>query len=61
MLTALKVTVQEPAGKVVDPVHIPSRVDPPETNDNEVIRVVDPSDASAVTLTAVSPVVELPT
>jgi hypothetical protein len=33
----------------------------PENNDNDVFRVVDPSDATAVTLVAVSPVVVLPT
>jgi len=58
--TALKVTVQEPAGKVVDPFHIPLRVEP-ESNDSDVVRVVDPFDASALTLIAVSPVVVLPT
>jgi hypothetical protein len=52
--TALKVTVQEPAGKVVDPVQIPSRVEP-EANESEVFRVVNPVDATAVTLMAVSP------
>jgi hypothetical protein len=58
--TALKVTVQEPGGKVVDPFHIPLRVEP-ESNDSDVVRVVDPFDASALTLIAVSPVVVLPT
>jgi hypothetical protein len=52
--TALNVTVHEPAGSVLEPVHVPSRSEP-DVRDSEVFRVVDPFDATAVTLTAVSP------
>jgi hypothetical protein len=56
----LKVTVQEPGGSVLEPDQVPLRAVPPAFNDSEVVRVVDPSDATAVTLMAVSPVVVLP-
>lgn len=60
LLTAWKITVQEPAGKVLDPVQIPSRGEP-EVRVRVVVRVVDPLDATADTLVAVSPIVVLPT
>jgi hypothetical protein len=59
LVTAWNVTVQDPAGKVLEPVQMPSSVDP-EIRVSEVVRVVDPLDATAVTLTAVSFVEVLP-
>jgi hypothetical protein len=58
--TALKVTVHDPAAKVVDPFQTPSRGEP-ENNPSGVFSVVDPFDASAVTLMAVSSGVVPPT
>jgi hypothetical protein len=60
LLTALKATVQVPAGRVLDPVHVPSSVVPGPSARN-VVRVVDPFEATAVTLLAVSPSLSLPT
>ena len=60
LVTEWKTTVQLPAGNVFDPVHIPSRV-VPEIRVRDVVRVVDPLDATALTLLAVSPAVVFPT
>jgi hypothetical protein len=59
LVTALKVTVQVPAGNVEDPVQVPFSGVPPGDNARKTVLVAEPVDADALTLRAISE--DLPT